>query len=149
MATNKRDLKAYSRFDGTGRIVPGSTVLRRNKPKNGNWKETQAYECCDDSGCAPCTTPVILSVSIIGKPPQTPYIVCNGNEIIYTGGTCGGPVDPTWSEILFALNSSCASWLGVWEIIEDTQLVLNMNCEIAKAICPNGILSLAFPAIPD
>jgi len=51
MATNKRDLKAYSRFDGTGRIVPGSTVLRRNKPKNGNWKETQAYECCDGGGC--------------------------------------------------------------------------------------------------
>jgi hypothetical protein len=47
MATNKRDLKAYVRFDGTGRIVPGSTVLRRTKPKNGNWKEVQAYECCD------------------------------------------------------------------------------------------------------
>jgi hypothetical protein len=46
MTPNKRDLKAYSRFDGTGRIVPGSTVLRRNKPKVGNWKETQAYECC-------------------------------------------------------------------------------------------------------
>jgi hypothetical protein len=50
MATNKRDLKAYSRFDGTGRIVPGSTVLRRNKPKVGNWKETQAYECCNGGG---------------------------------------------------------------------------------------------------
>lgn len=47
MTPNKRDLKAYSRFDGTGRIVPGSTVLRRNKPKNGNWKEVQAYECCN------------------------------------------------------------------------------------------------------
>ena len=45
--TNKRDLKAYSRFDGTGRIVPGSTVLRRIKPKNGNWIEVQAYECCN------------------------------------------------------------------------------------------------------
>jgi len=47
MATNKRDLKAYSRFDGTGRIVPGSTVLRRNIPKVGNWKEVPAYECCN------------------------------------------------------------------------------------------------------
>ena len=47
MATNKRDLKAYVRFDGTGRIVPGSLVLRRNKPKNGNWQEIQAYECCN------------------------------------------------------------------------------------------------------
>jgi hypothetical protein len=44
---NKRDLKAYSRFDGTGRIVPGSTVLRRQKPKVGNWKEVSAYECCN------------------------------------------------------------------------------------------------------
>jgi hypothetical protein len=49
MTPNKRDLKAYSRFDGTGRIVPGSTVLRRNKPKVGNWKEVQAYECCSPS----------------------------------------------------------------------------------------------------
>jgi len=149
MATNKRDLKAYVRFDGTGRVVPGSLVLRRNKPKNGNWKQIQGYECCDDSGCAPCTTPVPLSVSILEELPQYPYIVCDGNFLIYVGGSCGLPVDPTWSNILSALNSSCASWLGVWEIIEDTQLVLNMNCEIAKAICPNGILSLAFPAIPD
>jgi len=44
---NKRDLKAYSRFDGTGRIVPGSTVLRRNKPKVGKWIEMQTYECCN------------------------------------------------------------------------------------------------------
>ena len=47
MATNKRDLKAYVRFDGTGRIIPGSLVLRRNKPKVGNWKEIQGYECCN------------------------------------------------------------------------------------------------------
>ena len=59
MTTNKRDLKAYSRFDGTGRIVPGSTVLRRNKPKNGNWKEVQAYECCNPEP-GPTFTPIEL-----------------------------------------------------------------------------------------
>lgn len=47
MATNKRDLRAYVRYDGTGRIIPGSLVLRRNKPKVGNWKEIEAYECCN------------------------------------------------------------------------------------------------------
>jgi hypothetical protein len=47
MTPNKRDLKAYARFDGTGRIVPGSLVLRRNEPKVGNWQEIQAYECCN------------------------------------------------------------------------------------------------------
>lgn len=50
MTPNKRDLKAYVRFDGTGRIVPGSLVLRRSIPKNGNWKEITAYECCNSLG---------------------------------------------------------------------------------------------------
>jgi hypothetical protein len=47
MATSKRSLRAFIRFDGSGRVVPGSLVLRRNKPKVGNWKEIPAYECCD------------------------------------------------------------------------------------------------------
>jgi hypothetical protein len=47
MATNKRDLKAYVRFDGTGRIVPGSLILRRKKPKVGKWQEILAHECCN------------------------------------------------------------------------------------------------------
>ena len=47
MATNKRDLKAYVRFDGSGRVVPGSLVLRRKKPKVGKWMEIQNYECCN------------------------------------------------------------------------------------------------------
>jgi hypothetical protein len=46
MTPNNRSLKAYARFDGTGRIVPGSLVLRKNKPKVGTWTEVQAYECC-------------------------------------------------------------------------------------------------------
>jgi hypothetical protein len=35
-------------------------VLRRNKPKNGNWKEVQAYECCDTFGA--CTEPLVMEV---------------------------------------------------------------------------------------
>lgn len=49
MATNKKDLKAFVRYDGTGRIIPGSLILQRNKPKVGNWQQTTAYECCDPS----------------------------------------------------------------------------------------------------
>lgn len=45
--SNKKDLKAFVRFDGSGRIVPGSLILRRKKPKVGNWVEISAYECCD------------------------------------------------------------------------------------------------------
>jgi hypothetical protein len=30
---NSRPLKAYVRFDGSGRVVAGSLILRKNKPK--------------------------------------------------------------------------------------------------------------------
>lgn len=45
--SNKRDLKAFVRFDGSGRIVAGSLILRKKKPKVGKWHEIQAYECCN------------------------------------------------------------------------------------------------------
>jgi len=44
---NSRPLKAYVRFDGSGRVVAGSLILRKNKPKVGKWHEIQAYECCN------------------------------------------------------------------------------------------------------
>ena len=47
MSTTNRNLKAYVRYDGSGRVVAGSLVLRKNKPKVGRWREIQAYECCN------------------------------------------------------------------------------------------------------
>ena len=52
--SNNRNLQAYVRYDGTGRIIPGSLILSRLKPKVGNWQPTQTYECCDTS----CAVPV-------------------------------------------------------------------------------------------
>ena len=46
MATNNK-LKAYVRYDGTGRVIAGSLILQRSKPKVGNWKEIPANECCN------------------------------------------------------------------------------------------------------
>lgn len=58
--TNARPLKAYVRFDGTGRIVPSSLILRRKKPKVGKWVEIPAYECCN---YVPTTTTTTSSSS--------------------------------------------------------------------------------------
>lgn len=44
--TNKK-LKAFVRFDGSGRVVPGSLIFRKQKPKVGKWKEISSTECCD------------------------------------------------------------------------------------------------------
>jgi hypothetical protein len=60
MASNKRSLQAYVRYDGTGRIIPGSLILNRFKPAVGGWKETPAYECCN-------TAPIPINFDVIGN----------------------------------------------------------------------------------
>jgi hypothetical protein len=47
MANNNNRLKAFVRFDGSGRVVPSSLILQRSKPKVGNYKEIPANECCN------------------------------------------------------------------------------------------------------
>lgn len=53
---NRKDLKAYVRYDGSGRVVAGSLILRKNKPKVGKWKEVPAYECCEPTTTTTTTT---------------------------------------------------------------------------------------------
>ena len=45
---DKRPLKAFVRFDGTGRVVSSSLILRRKMPTVGKWMEIKGYECCTD-----------------------------------------------------------------------------------------------------
>lgn len=47
MGSLDRKLKAYVRFDGQGRVVAGSMILRRKMPKVGKWMEVPTYECCN------------------------------------------------------------------------------------------------------
>lgn len=51
---NNKRLKAFVRYDGTGRVVPSSVILARFKPKVGNYKEINAYECCNETLPANC-----------------------------------------------------------------------------------------------
>lgn len=45
--SNKKNLRAFVRIDGSGRVVPSSLVLRKNKPKVGTWVEIPTNQCCD------------------------------------------------------------------------------------------------------
>jgi hypothetical protein len=47
MANSNNRLKAYVRYDGSGRVIAGSLILQRFKPKVGNWVEIDANECCN------------------------------------------------------------------------------------------------------
>lgn len=46
-SNSSQRLKAYVRFDGSGRIVAGSLILRKKKPKIGKWVEISSHECCN------------------------------------------------------------------------------------------------------
>ena len=60
MSNSNNKLKAYVRYDGTGRVIAGSLILQRFKPKVGNWQEIDANECCN---YVPTTTTTTSSTS--------------------------------------------------------------------------------------
>ena len=68
---NSRPLKAFVRFDGSGRIVAGSLILRKNKPKVGKWKEIQAYECCFLTTTTTTTAAPTTTTSTTAAPTTT------------------------------------------------------------------------------
>lgn len=86
---NKRDLKAYVRFDGSGRVVAGSLVLRKNKPKVGKWHEIQTYECCNEITSTTTTTtiaPTTTTTSTTSEPvPQSVCLSMISNETAIDG----------------------------------------------------------------
>jgi hypothetical protein len=44
---SNQNLKAYVRYDGSGRVVAGSLIFRRKKPTVGRWHEIAITECCE------------------------------------------------------------------------------------------------------
>lgn len=101
---NKRINKAYVRYDGSGRVISGSLILSRLKPKVGNWQEIPAYECCNPVTTLPlrllfddiANVPVADATSVAdwntffdlptnGSPFTSVVIV--GNEVQLFGGS--------------------------------------------------------------
>jgi len=63
MANSNNRLKAYVRYDGTGRVIAGSLILQRFKPKVGNWQEIDANECCNYTTTTTTTSSTSTSTS--------------------------------------------------------------------------------------
>jgi hypothetical protein len=97
MSTSNK-LKAYVRFDGSGRVVPSSVILARFKPKVGNYQEIDAYECCNDVPTTTTTTtqggetPTAWFGQIANSGPSDTWRwdACNGlgfSIIVYTNSS--------------------------------------------------------------
>lgn len=71
---NNKRLKAYVRYDGTGRVVPSSLILARFKPAVGNYQEIDAYECCNYVPTTTTTTtaaPTTTTTTTTAEPTTT------------------------------------------------------------------------------
>lgn len=75
MASNKKDLKAFVRYDGTGRVISGSLILQRNKPKVGKWEQIGAYECCDPSCLPPVYGEDFIIDDLVEQPNGAVFII--------------------------------------------------------------------------
>lgn len=137
MASNQRLLKAYLRYDDTGRISPGSLVLRGNMPKGRGWVEVPAYECCNAAVS-------ISNTIIIGEGPGT---VCVYGFEIYCGESLmlGVAIDfgNTLISVLAGLNSTYG-FLGEWTAPNSGTIQLALKEDVAKSLCPNGTLTITF-----
>jgi len=134
--TNKRDLKAYVRYDGSGRVIAGSLVLRRNKPKVGNWQQVQGYECCNDVTLTfDMSDPSITDVTL--------RLFCNGTQIHYLY-TPQDSEDIT--DVINILNNTF-NLLGTFSNPSENIIQLVMTGDMKTALCPTG--TLTFDVVAD
>lgn len=122
---NNKRLKAYVRYDGTGRVVPSSLILARFKPKVGNYKEIDAYECCNETFPTNCiefvvntTDGVDFGMSVRSNEVEFNYTVNWGD-----GTTGEGSSGEGFAELLHDFPEENASYTV--RLCFDNPLVIN------------------------
>ena len=75
-----KDLKAYVRYDGNGRVVAGSLVFRKKKPKNGRWQEISSNLCCNPEPIPNPSTTTTTTTNGGGGGQGIPYQLYIGQD---------------------------------------------------------------------
>jgi|688.fasta_scaffold67843_5 hypothetical protein len=87
MANNQKKLKAFVRYDGSGRVVASSLILRKNKPRVGRWFEIPTYDCCNgDSSTTTSTTTVAPTTTTTTTGIPTTTTTTTPTVYDFTGG---------------------------------------------------------------
>jgi hypothetical protein len=133
---NLRDLKAFVRYDGSGRVVAGSLIFRKKKPTIGNFQQIQAFKCCNDVTLTyTVATPTITDVTV--------RLFCNGTQINYLFT----PSDSTTIASLIVILNNTFNVLGVFSNPSGNIVQLVMSGEQKAALCPVG--TLTFDVVAD
>ena len=128
--TNKRPLKSFIRYDGSGRAVSSSLIWRKNKPKVGNWKEVQGYECCNGDGGSPLSNTIICTTVDPSELGGQNYIITiqtfDESYFIFSSNTTPSTPITTYQQFVDFLNANL-SFLGEFTYVAPNQICLQIR----------------------
>jgi len=108
MANNQKKLKAFVRYDGSGRVVASSLILRKNKPRVGRWFEIPTYECCNDTTSSTTTAAPV---------PTQPFTTTN----YYSSSDACQGINVQTSTPVYVSDTSFANGTTLWLDAQLTQ----------------------------
>jgi hypothetical protein len=125
-SNNNNKLKAFVRFDGSGRIISSSLIVQAFKPKVGNWKEIDAKECCNY--VAPTTTSTttiapITTTTTTAAPTTTTSTTIEPTTTTTT--TIGGYVTWSFAESIVSAEDACNGGSGLVTLYSATSPLTN------------------------
>lgn len=59
------NLRAFVRLDGNNRVVAGSLIMRKNKPKVGKWMEILPGLCCNTTTTTTTSSTTTTTTTIL------------------------------------------------------------------------------------
>ena len=141
--TNRKNLKAYVRYDNNGKAIAGSLIFRTSIPKGGKWREMDEYECCNQD-----QIPIVVNVNSLPF-IQPDFVVADamGNNTYFF---MQGPVIETVNNVteLAAYNNTHFNGVGHFTV-SGTDLIFTPTPEIAKTFVLLGITELSAFSFPQ
>ena len=141
---NLRDLKAFVRYDGSGRVVAGSLIFRKKKPTVGNFQQIQAFKCCN------------VDQAQIEVVIQSAFPIVDANVVVF--GSAGsafymyGYSNTTVADVYAladALNAT-AKQFGWFSVAADgSTLLLQLNAATAEYFAASGATSISAATFAD
>ena len=137
--SNRRDLKAFVRYDGSGRVIPGSLILQKEKPKVGDWKKIDAYECCNPTTSTTSTSTTIALQTIcfnyVDDNTETlTQVNLIGSGTYWSGSNGGLTVIVSYSsaENAWEININGSCYWETPEPISETNILLVLRSEFSR-----------------
>jgi len=141
-SNNNNKLKAFVRFDGSGRIISSSLIVQAFKPAVGNYVEIDAKECCNP------TSQLTLYFTPESYPIVNPSVnlFCDGIEIDSFSSSGYTATDIT-SLIQILQDEPSIAELGTFSAQLNGSVKFIPTPETISLYCSTG--SLTFTIIPD